>query len=81
MAGNIFSIAEKLHYIIQGDIKIQAYYTQTLLANELDRCKEKGNTYTDDHIKEIQDTYWNKYQEVEQLKTSNMLWTKILRVG
>ena len=57
MAGNIFSILEELQYIIQEDIETQAYHTQTLLADKLDRCQEKGNTYVDNHIKEIQDTY------------------------
>jgi len=38
----------------------QAYYIQALLANELDRYKGKGNSYTDRHIKEIQDTYKNE---------------------
>ena len=35
----------------------QVYHIQTLLANELDRCKEKGNTYAKEHIREIQDVY------------------------
>ena len=57
MAGNIFSILEELQYIIQEDIETQAYHTQTLLANKLDRYKRKENTYANNHIKEIQDTY------------------------
>ena len=35
----------------------------------MDRYKEKENVYTDNYIKEIQDTYQNKYQEVKPLKT------------
>ena len=31
----------------------QVYYIQSLLADKLDRCKDKGNSYTDNHIKEI----------------------------
>jgi len=31
----------------------QAYHIQTLLANELDRCKGKENTYAKEYIKEI----------------------------
>ena len=57
IAGNIFSILEKLQSIIQGNMKTQAYHTQTLLADELDKCKEKGNAHADSYIKEIQDAY------------------------
>ena len=41
MVGDIFSILEDLQNIIQGDMETQAYHTQTLLADELDRYKEK----------------------------------------
>ena len=34
-------------------METQAYHTQTLLANKLDKCKEKGIAYADNHIKEI----------------------------
>ena len=44
MAGDIFSISEDLQNITQGDIKNQVYYIQALLADELDKCKEKRNT-------------------------------------
>jgi len=37
----------------------QAYYIQSLLASELDRCKRKGNILVDSHIKEIQNVYQN----------------------
>ena len=32
-------------------METQGYHTQILLANELDRCKEKENAYADNHIK------------------------------
>ena len=41
MAGDI---SEDLQNITQGDIKNQVYYIQALLADELDKCKEKRNT-------------------------------------
>ena len=43
----------------------QAYHIQTLLANELDRCKEKGNMYTNEYIKEIQEVYKREDQEIK----------------
>ena len=61
MAGNIFSISEKLQSIIQEDMETQVYHIQTLLANKLDKYKEKENTYVDSHIKKIQNMYWNKH--------------------
>ena len=47
----------------------QAYHIQTLLADELDRCKGKENTYAEEHIKKIQDTYKQEDSRVEQLMT------------
>ena len=64
--GDIFSISKDLQNIIQEDIESQAYYIQTLLANELDRCKERRNTYADNHIKDIQEAYKRKDQENKQ---------------
>ena len=37
----------------------QAHHIQSLLADELDRCKGKGNSQVDDHIKKIQNAYQN----------------------
>ena len=53
IAKDIFSISKDLQNIIQENIEKQSHYIQTLLANELDRCKGKGNSYTNNHIKEI----------------------------
>ena len=35
----------------------QTYYIQKLLADKLDNCEGKGNSYTEEHIKEIQNAY------------------------
>ena len=48
----------------------QTYYIQTLLVDELDNCKGKENTYTDRHIKEIQEIY-KQGQEIEKLVVNN----------
>jgi len=37
-----------------------------MLANELDQYKEKGNSYVDDNIKEIQELYMNKEMKGEK---------------
>jgi len=50
---DIFSITEDLWNIVQSNIEDQAYHIQKLLANELDSCKEKGNNYAKEYIKEI----------------------------
>ena len=39
--GNIYSIVNKLWNVIYGDIERQIYHIQKLLADELDKCKEK----------------------------------------
>jgi len=44
----------------------QVYHIQSLLANELDRCKGKGNSYTNNHIKKIQDAYKIEQSDKEQ---------------
>ena len=43
--------------------------TQTLLADKLDRCKGKGNSFINKYIKEIQDSYKIKHQNIEQTMT------------
>jgi len=45
----------------------QAYHIQALLADELDTCKDKGNSQADNHIKKIQDTYKINYLDIKQL--------------
>ena len=57
IAGDIFSIFKDLCNIIQGDMENQVHYIQTLLTDELNRCKGKGNSQADNYIKEIQDIY------------------------
>ena len=41
----------------------QAYHIQKLLADGLNNCKGKENKYTEEYIKEIQDTY--KQEDIE----------------
>ena len=43
----------------------QVYHIQSLLVDELNRCKGKGNSYTDNYIKEIQDTYMSRSLTVD----------------
>jgi len=49
----------------------QAHHIQFLLTNELDRCKGKGNSQVNSHIKEIQDIYQNGQQDIEQPRMVN----------
>jgi len=57
---NILGISE---YLIQSDIEDRAFQVQRMLANELDRYKEKENSYVDKNIREIQELYMNKEQQ------------------
>jgi len=44
----------------------QAFQVQRMLANELDQYKEKGNSYMDNNIKEIQELYMNEEMKEKQ---------------
>ena len=57
---NIFSISENLQSLVQNNIENRAYQVQRLLADELDKYKERGNMYVDEHIKKIQELYKEK---------------------
>ena len=58
---DIFSISEDLQNIVQRDMENQVYHIWLLLANKLDICKGKENSYIDNYIMEIQKAYQNKY--------------------
>jgi len=44
----------------------QAYHIQTLLINELERCKGKGDEWVEAHIEKIQEAYQEGSQEIHQ---------------
>ena len=52
--------------MVQSDIENQVYQVHRMLADKLDSCKERGNTYMDRNIKKIQELY--KEEEKEQKK-------------
>jgi len=54
---NITQISEDLRYLVQSDMDERAFQIQRMLADELDRYKERGNDYVDTNIKEIQELY------------------------
>jgi len=47
---NILGISENLQYLIQSNIEDQSFQVQRILADELDRYKEKENFYVDKNI-------------------------------
>ena len=49
----ILEISEDLRYLVQSNIEDQTFQVQRMLANKLDKYKEKDNTYMDDNIQEI----------------------------
>jgi len=49
-ATNITQILKDLWYIVQSNMDKWAFHVQRMLADELDRYKEKGNEYMDDNI-------------------------------
>ena len=50
---NIIGISKDLQYMVQSDMKDQAFQIQRMLANELDRYKRRGNNYIEENIQEI----------------------------
>ena len=54
---NITGILEDLQYLIQSEMENRIFQIQQRLADELDQYKERGNTYVDDNIREIQDLF------------------------
>ena len=65
-ATNSSEISENLQYLVQSNMKDQAFQIQRMLADKLDKYKGRGNTYVDNNISEIQKLYINK----EQIKKS-----------
>ena len=65
---SIFSILEDLQNMVQRDIENRVYQVQMMLANKLDSCKEKGNTYVDRNIEEIQELYKKEKREQKKIK-------------
>ena len=49
--------------MVQSDIDDQAFQVQRILADELDQYKERGNSYVDNNIQEIQELYIDKEQQ------------------
>ena len=52
-ATNITQMVEDLWYLIQDNMNNRMFQIQRMLANELDRYKEKDNKYVKDNIQEI----------------------------
>ena len=65
-ATNIAQILENLWYLVQSDMDEQTFQIQRMLANELDWYKEKGNSYIDDNIQEIQEIYMEEEKKEEK---------------
>jgi len=70
-ATNITQIAEDLRYLVQSNIDKRAFQVQRMLANELDRYKEKSNDYMDSNIREIQELYMNKEMKEDKGTVEN----------
>jgi len=49
-ATNILEISEDLQYLIQSNIEDQTFQIQRILADELDKYKERGNSYVNNYI-------------------------------
>ena len=68
---NIAQISEDLRYLVQSNMDEQAFQIQRMLADELDRYKERGNKYVDDNIWEIQELYIDEKMKNEEEKVED----------
>ena len=68
---DITQMAEDLHYLIQSDIDDRAFQIQRRLADELNRYKEKGNSYVETNIQEIQELYMDEETKRERGKVED----------
>jgi len=56
-AMNLLEISKDFQYLIQSNMEDWVYQIQRMLADRLDKYKERGNQYVDDNIQEIQELY------------------------
>ena len=70
-ATNITQISEDLRYLVQSNMDEQAFQVQRMLADELDHYKEKGNSYVDSNIKEIQELYMEEEKKEKKGTVEN----------
>ena len=77
-ATNIIGVSEDLQYLIQSDMEDQVFQIQRMLTDELDAYKEKGNTYVNSNIQEIQELYKDKEvkKEKERIENEKMILIK-----
>ena len=64
-AMDITQMAEDLRYLIQSDMDDRVFQIQRRLADELDRYKEKRNSYVETNIQEIQELYMDEEMKRE----------------
>jgi len=65
-ATNLTQISEDLWYLVQSDMDDRVFQIQRMLADKLDRYKEKDNKYVEDNIREIQELYTNEEMKEEK---------------
>jgi len=70
-ATNITQMAEDLCYLTQSNMDNRAFQIQRRLADELDRYKERGNSYVDVNIREIQELYIDGEVKREEGRVEN----------
>jgi len=62
----------------------QAFQIQRMLADKLDRYKERGNTYVDENIREIQELYISKEQQKKEegrIEDKEVILIKLYKVS
>ena len=81
---NIVGISEYLWYLVQSNMEDQAFQIQRMLADELDKYKERGNTYVDENIWEIQKLYISEEQQKKEegrIEDKEVILIKLYKVS
>ena len=83
-ATNITGISKDLWYMVQSDMKDWAFQIQRILADKLDRYKERGNNYMNENIWEIQQLYIDEEipkKETRKVKEEEVILIKPYEVS
>ena len=73
---NIMQISEDLRYVVQSNMDERVFQIQRMLADELDRYKEKDNKYVKENIQEIQELYKDEERQEGRIEDEEVILIK-----
>jgi len=73
---NIMQISEDLRYVVQSNMDERVFQIQRMLADELDRYKEKDSKYVKENIQEIQELYKDEERQEGRIEDEEVILIK-----